>query len=82
MSNCGGICGTCPIPCFLLEEEDPNFFESLVERGPEGDFEDLSDDMEVSDTTALGCGRWDDPSADCPVDSCVGNFFCYTNYSV
>ncbi|SFI82213.1 hypothetical protein SAMN05216275_10586 [Streptosporangium canum] len=78
-ANCGpgGFCGYCEVPCFLRGQEDESF-SALLERGPEGDFEEFSEDLESSDSEALGCPRWDDPDADC--DECDVNFFCFNDY--
>jgi hypothetical protein len=73
----GGSCGTCPTPCFLLGEDDSAAFDSLVERGPEGDFDELAEAVGDTDTFALGCARWDNPDADC--NACEGNFFCWAD---
>ncbi|MER7208550.1 hypothetical protein ABT340_15875 [Streptosporangium sp. NPDC000239] len=78
----GGFCGYCETPCFLRGQEDESF-DSLVERGPEGpegDFQEFEEDLESSDTEALGCPRWDD--ADAPCEECTETFFCFNTFRV
>ncbi|GII83280.1 hypothetical protein Ssi03_12700 [Sphaerisporangium siamense] len=83
----GGFCGTCPTPCFLRDQES---FDSLVEQEPDDDydtgygpeFDGLAEALDATDTDTLGCARWDDPEAHCPTDTCAGNFFCWTDYSL
>jgi hypothetical protein len=80
----GGFCGACPTPCFLLDQE-PESSDSLIEQGPDLwsdiSFAGLVEDLESTDTFALGCPRWDDPEADCNSGTCAGNFFCFKDYS-
>lgn len=73
----GGICGSCPTPCFL---SDTGSFDALVARGPLDDYDDLSEAQFDTDAEALGCFRWEDPDATCDTESCIGNFFCFASY--
>ncbi|MER5643935.1 hypothetical protein [Streptosporangium sp. NPDC002524] len=78
--NCpGSSCGSCTAPCQPL---DTDSFNTLIARGPlDSDYVGLADAQFDSDTDALGCARWDDHSAECDVETCIANYFCFEKYA-
>lgn len=61
MTSCPGYCGSCPTPCFLR-----------IVVVPEVAYSDLADDLSKPDADALGCKRWENPSATCSAAACIG----------